>query len=670
MHLGRSQEQESLNHLPDYMETPLVPQILDSWTFNDQVKKAKPYEATRKHGRISTTPKPAQQPATQPAPNPSRNYRRDQKTDNKKTSSNPGRTPATKTTTTKDLDWEVLNKTLTSQDKKKLIRERKCLWCRAPGHTFKECKKRISKIPMRTAAQVLSLQHTNKPVIAKNNYNSKTKAKSQSTKELNYSRVRVKFNSHPALALVDLQTTGGDLINAQFVHLYDLPTDGIDKQSLNNDIKGSKGVIEKACDLQMDYGGYKETRTLYVAHLAGWDMILYKPALIALNALIPAGPKPVTFQPEGMARCALKEWRKAGLATGQVTSAALFIEDDVPDHLLPLCELMVSAMSLGESREFNLYVELAKLFLATTPNELPPLRTINHQICPKPGATWVPKWRPSASKCYAELTKQLNEEEASGRIYRAEHDTNAVVLFVQVKRDDPTKPRQHLDARDWNDALDPNHTPLPSIEELMELVAARKYWSKIDLADGYHNFRIEEDSEQQSTFLTHMGYYRSRIMQQGDRNAPATMVRAMHEIFKDMVFKDLVIYIDDIIIFSDTYDEHVATLRKVLQRLLDEKFWLKASKCQFFTKRLDILGHILTPDGLHVDRKNRKKVLDFKIPSNRRELRGILGVVRFLSKFCRNWPPGQPPRRNWTGKMHCGDGQTPTPRRSRKSRNL
>jgi len=117
-----------------------------------------------------------------------------------------------------------------------------------------------------------------------------------------------------------------------------------------------------------------------------------------------------------------------------------------------------------------------------------------------------------------------------------------------------------------------------------------------------------------------MGYYLSRIMQQGDPNAPATMVRAMFEIFKDMVFKDLVIYIDDIIIFSDTYDEHVAALWKVLQRLLDEKFSLKASKCQFFTKRPDILVHILTPDGLHMDPKKRKKVLDFKVPSNRREL--------------------------------------------------
>ena len=94
----------------------------------------------------------------------------------------------------------------------------------------------------------------------------------------------------------------------------------------------------------------------------------------------------------------------------------------------------------------------------------------------------------------------------------------------------------------------------------MELVAARKYWSKIDLADGYHNIRIEENSEQHCTFLTHMGYYRSRIMQQNECNAPATIVRAMYAIFKDMVFKDLVIYIDDIIIFSDTYDEKYSHL--------------------------------------------------------------------------------------------------------------
>jgi len=128
----------------------------------------------------------------------------------------------------------------------KLIKQRKYLWCRVPGHTFKECKKGISKVPMRTAAQILSLQHTSKPVIAKNNYKSKTKAKPQSTEELGYSRVRVKVNGHPALARADLQTTGRDIINVQLAHLSGLPTYGIDKKSRNTTIKGSKGVIEKA----------------------------------------------------------------------------------------------------------------------------------------------------------------------------------------------------------------------------------------------------------------------------------------------------------------------------------------------------------------------------------------------------------------------------------------
>jgi len=80
---------------------------------------------------------------------------------------------------------------------------------------------------------------------------------------------------------------------------------------------------------------------------------------------------------------------------------------------------------------------------------------------------------------------------------------------------------------DWNEAVDPNHIPLPSIEELMELVAALKYWSKINLAHGYHNIRIQEDSEQHATFFTYMRYYHMHIMQQGDRNTLTTMGRAM-----------------------------------------------------------------------------------------------------------------------------------------------
>lgn len=224
-------------------------------------------------------------------------------------------------------------------------------------------------------------------------------------------------------------------------------------------------------------------------------MILPKPALTILNTLISAGPKPVTFQPERMANLALKKWRKVEVAIEQVSTAAISIADTVADYCLPLIKLIVSGISLAENRDINPFVEFAHFFPATTPKELPLLRIINYRICPKLGSTWVPQWRLSPSKFYVELTKQLIEEEASGWLYNAEHDTIVVVLFVQAKQDDATKPKRIPDAKDRNDAGDPNHKLLPSMEELMEGFAARKYWSKIDIADRYYNIRIEEDLE-------------------------------------------------------------------------------------------------------------------------------------------------------------------------------
>jgi len=160
---------------------------------------------------------------------------------------------------------------------------------------------------MYSAAQVLSLQYTNKPIISKNNYKGKTKTKLLSIEKLDYSRVRVKVNYRPALALMDLQTTGAELINERFVHLFSLPTYSIDKKSLNITIKGSNAAIAKAYDVQMDYGVYTEIRTLTIGHPAGWDMIVGKPGLTALKALILAAPNPFTIQTEGMARFVFKE---------------------------------------------------------------------------------------------------------------------------------------------------------------------------------------------------------------------------------------------------------------------------------------------------------------------------------------------------------------------------
>ena len=133
-------------------------------------------------------------------------------------------------------------------------------------------------------------------------------------------------------------------------------------------------------------------------------------------------------------------------------------------------------------------------------------------------------------------------------------------MFTQRKRDRPKETRFLLDCRPRNAVTIPNHTPLPNIEDTIEVVLARPLWSKINITDEYYNIRIDSDSEEHTTFLCHMAHYTSCVMQQGDCNTPAPMVRAMNEIFPDMIYKELIIYIDDIIISSRNWEQHVEAL--------------------------------------------------------------------------------------------------------------
>ena len=147
-------------------------------------------------------------------------------------------------------------------------------------------------------------------------------------------------------------------------------------------------------------------------------------------------------------------------------------------------------------------------------------------------------------------------------------------MFTQPKRDRRKQPRFRLDCRPRNAVTIRNHTPLPNIVEAIEFAAARPLWSKIALTDGYHNICIDPASAKLTTFVCNMGHYRSWVIQQGDCNATATIVRAMNATFRDMIYKDLIIYIDDIIISSRNYKQHVEALRMVLQGLQDQQFWL------------------------------------------------------------------------------------------------
>ena len=146
-------------------------------------------------------------------------------------------------------------------------------------------------------------------------------------------------------------------------------------------------------------------------------------------------------------------------------------------------------------------------------------------------------------------------------------------MFTQTNRDRRKEHRFLQDPRPWTRVTSRNHTQLPNSEDAIELVAARPLCSNINLTDRYHNMCIVTDSEKHTTFLLHMGHYRSRVMQQGDCNAPVSILRAMNEILRDMIYKDLIIYIDDIMISSRNYKQHLEALRNVLLHWQDQQFW-------------------------------------------------------------------------------------------------
>ena len=148
--------------------------------------------------------------------------------------------------------------------------------------------------------------------------------------------------------------------------------------------------------------------------------------------------------------------------------------------------------------------------------------------------------------------------------------------------------------------------------------------------------RHTEESEKHSTFLCHLGYFRSRVMQQGDCNAPAIIMKVMQDLLRLELHKDVAVYLDNILIGSQTYEEHVRLIRFVLDKLREQEFYLNKDKYHFITNKVKVLGHIITLVGLSADPVKIGKIMEFQIHHNRRMLQAFVGIVNYLGKFCPN----------------------------------
>ena len=174
---------------------------------------------------------------------------------------------------------------------------------------------------------------------------------------------------------------------------------------------------------------------------------------------------------------------------------------------------------------------------------------------------------------------------------------------------------------------------LPCIDVLFDQLAGARVFSKIDLRSGYHQIKIRPCDIPKTAFSTRYGLYEYLVMSFGLTNAPAYFMYLMNSVFMPELDKFIVVFIDDIIIYSKNEENHVEHLRIVLQRLRDHQLYAKFSKCELWLDRVKFLGHTISSEGIAVDPSKVQEVMDWKSPASVHQIRSFLGLAGYYRRF-------------------------------------
>ncbi|XP_052725957.1 uncharacterized protein LOC128194408 [Vigna angularis] len=230
----------------------------------------------------------------------------------------------------------------------------------------------------------------------------------------------------------------------------------------------------------------------------------------------------------------------------------------------------------------------------------------------------------------AELKEQIEELMEKQFIRPSVSPWGAPVLLVR-KKDGSS--RLCINYRQLNKLTIKNKYPLPRIDDLLDQLHGAAVFSKIDLRSGYHQIRVKEDDIQKIAFRSRYGHYEYVVMPFGVTNAPAVFMEYMNRIFRPYLDKFVVVFIDDILIYSKTEDEHEEHLRLVLGVLRKKELYAKLSKCEFWMKEIQFLGHVVSAGGISVAPAKVRAVLEWESPRSVTEVRSFVGLAGYYRRF-------------------------------------
>jgi len=285
----------------------------------------------------------------------------------------------------------------------------------------------------------------------------------------------------------------------------------------------------------------------------------------------------------------------------------------------------------------QMLAEFSDLMLEDFPPGLPPMRDIQHRIDLIPGSILPnrPAYRLSPKEA-EELQRQVVELLERGYI-RESMSPCAVPALLVPKKDGSW--RMCVDSRAINRITVKYRFPIPRLDDMLDQLSGSRVFSKIDLKSGYHQIKIRPGDEWKTAFKTQHRLYEWLVMPFGLSNAPSTFLRFMHQVLQPFMGKFVVVYFDDILIYSPTWTSHFEHLRAVFSTLRTERLFVNQKKCSFFTTSVTFLGFVVSTDGVHADQSKIDAVLEWPQPKTLHDVRSFHGLVSFYRRFIRNFSP-------------------------------
>ncbi|KAL0154966.1 hypothetical protein M9458_049229, partial [Cirrhinus mrigala] len=281
------------------------------------------------------------------------------------------------------------------------------------------------------------------------------------------------------------------------------------------------------------------------------------------------------------------------------------------------------------------YLDLKEVFSKSRAASLPPHRPYDCAIELLPGTS------PPKGKLYSlsipereAMEKYISDSLAAGFIRPSSSPAGAGFFFVG-KKDGSLRPC--IDYRGLNSITVKNTYPLPLISSAFERLQGASVFTKLDLRNAYHLVRIRRGDEWKTAFNTPRGHFEYLVMPFGLSNSPGVFQALVNDVLRDMVDQFIYVYLDDILIFSSSLQEHVQHVRRVLQRLLENGLFVKAEKCDFHAQSVPFLGYIVSAEGMRMDPEKIKAVVDWPSPDSRKALQRFLGFANFYRRFIRNY---------------------------------